>query len=359
MLKRPHIVKRFHAEFRAARKLFHPNLVRALDFGVDQGVAYLALEYVAGRSLFEMMREKLRLSEAEAAPIYRQTAQGLLVAHQLNIVHRDIKPANILIAEDGVVKVSDLGLAKDLLSDEALTRSGASLGTLQYMAPEQFMNARRADHRSDIYSLGVTFYHVLTGRLPFTGGQLTMLQKKLKNDVVPPRDIMPNLSAAMNQLLMQSLRADPDDRPATVSDVLSRLDSTDRASSSAIIALKADSALTPDNRRADDRFAADLSGSCSILMGPSREAYRGQVIDISAGGAHLRVPRRFEVGSIVIVDIADEQIDEPISFMIRVAWIRPADGDWRIGGRFHRRLPPSELQRLLHRELQTVVLHES
>ena len=363
MLDRSHVVKRFRAEFRAARKLFHPHLVRALDFGTEQGLAYLVLEYVAGQSLFELVRDKLRLPEADAVRLIRQTALGLQIAHQNNLIHRDIKPANILITLEGNAKLSDLGLAKDLLSEESITRSGASLGTLHYMAPEQFMNARKADARADLYSLGVTLYHVLTGRLPFSGGQLTMLQKKLANQYAPPKEFVPSLSPGVNQLLIQVLRADPDERPATCGEFLSQLETAGDKATSTILSIHLPplaAAISSDNRRAEDRFATSLQSSCAMLMDPRKESWKGQLIDISAGGAHLLVHRRFEIGSLIAVDVEDDQLEEPLSFMLRVTWVRPGNdaGNWRVGGRFHRRMPPSELQRLLHRELQTVILQE-
>jgi serine/threonine protein kinase len=364
MLERKHVVRRFHSEFRAARKLIHPHLVRALDFGMDQGLPYLALEYIAGQSLFEMMRAKLRLPEVEAVRLIRQTAEGLRIAHQMNVIHRDIKPANILITAEGNAKLSDLGLAKDLLAAESITRSGASLGTLHYMAPEQFLNARKADARADLYSLAVTLYHVLTGRLPFSGGQMTMLQKKKTNQFVPPRAIVPALSIAVNRLIVQAMRANPDERPPTCGDFLSQLDVVDSplpATMPSIDLAPVASAPNADNRRVENRFPTSLRGSCTVLMSTQKETWKGQVVDISAGGANVLVDRRFEIGSLVAVDVDDEQLDEPLSFTLRVTWVRPGElaGSWNVGGKFHRRMPHSELQRLLQRELGTVLLHES
>jgi serine/threonine protein kinase len=363
MLVKRHAVQRFQSEFRAARKLLHPNLVRAIDFGFDQGLAYLVLEYIPGRSLFEIIREKLRLPEEEAVRFIRQAAQGLQLAHRMNVIHRDIKPGNILVTLAGEAKLSDLGLAKDLLARESITRSGASLGTLHYMAPEQFMNARKADARADIYSLGVTLYHVLTGRLPFTGGQLTMLQKKLANQFVPPRDFVPSLSNGINRLVVQCLQPKADDRPTTCGEFLERLE-TSHGKAETLPSFQ----LPPvgvsglnDNRRAEDRIPTELKSSCSMPMNPRKETWRGKVVDISPGGAHLLVERRFEVGSLLAVDVDDEQLPEPLGFLLCVTWVRQGDtpGSWHVGGRFPRRMPSSEMQRLIQRELMTVMLRES
>jgi serine/threonine protein kinase len=257
---------------------------------------------------------------------------------------------------------------------ESITRSGARLGTLHYMAPEQFVNARRVDARADLYSLGVTLYHVLTGRLPFSGGQLTMLQKKLTNKFIPPRDLVPALSNGVNRLIAQCLQPKPDERPATCGEFLRQLETSGAKAVSTMLSIHlppvgiGDGApdRDPDDRRADDRRAEDrypteLKSSCSLLMTPHKESWPGKVVDVSPGGAHLLVSRRFEVGSLIEVDVDDERLAEPLSFMLSITWVRPGDasGQWRVGGRFHRRLPPSELQRLLQHELFTVMLRES
>jgi serine/threonine protein kinase len=364
MLVKRHAVQRFQSEFRAARKLLHPNLVRGLDFGFDQGLAYLVLEYIPGRSLFELIRENLRLPEEEVVRFIRQTAQGLQLAHRMNVIHRDIKPGNILVTLAGEAKLSDLGLAKDLLARESITRSGASLGTLHYMAPEQFMNARKADARADIYSLGVTLYHALTGRLPFTGGQLTMLKKKLANQFVPPRDFVPSLSNGINRLIVQCLQPKADDRPTTCGEFLELLETSRGKVAETLPSFQlppvAVSSLH-ENRRAEDRIPTELKSSCSMPMNPRKETWRGKVVDISPGGAHLLVQRRFEIGSLLAVDVDDEQLAEPLGFMLSVTWVRQdeAPGTWHVGGRFPRRMPPSEMQRLFQRELLTVMLRES
>lgn len=359
LIEKRHILKRFHTEFRSSRKLFHPHLVRALDFGMDQGMAYLVLEYINGPSLAELLQQKTRYQEAEAVRIILQVASGLQVAHQMQIVHRDIKPGNILIDGDGNAKLSDLGLAKDLLAEEELTRTGASLGTLAYMAPEQFQNARQADPRSDIYSLGITLYHMVTGRLPFSGGQMTMLQKKLANQYVPPRDLAPELSSGINLAIRQFMHPLPDNRPATCGEFIRLLESTTQRLEPTQVCLTLPSMV--DNRRIDERFPTSLQSSCSPLLGTKKDSWKGEVLDLSHGGAQILVTRRFETGMVLSVEVEDSHMDDPATFLLRICWVKPGKqpGQWLIGGKFHRRFRPSELQRLLHRELHTVVLHES
>src|SRR5262249_47500521 len=141
------LVKRFEQEFRAARQLDHPNIVRALDFGEHASMPYLVMEFVEGESLGQRLERDGPLPENDAIRVIAQVAQGLHRAHKQNLVHRDVKPDNILITTDGVAKLADLGLVKETETDLNLTRTGRGLGTPHFMAPEQFRNAKNADVR--------------------------------------------------------------------------------------------------------------------------------------------------------------------------------------------------------------------
>ena len=163
----PVMLKRFEQEFRTASSVEHPNLVRALDFGDDQGVPYLVMEFVEGATLSSMVDRDGPILEAEAVRLIALVAQGLHRAHKKGIVHRDVKPDNIMVTPEGQAKLTDMGLVKDLGADLNLTRTGSGLGTTHYMAPEQFRNARLADARSDIYGLAATLYAILLGDPPF------------------------------------------------------------------------------------------------------------------------------------------------------------------------------------------------
>src|SRR5262249_43927307 len=149
----------------------HPNVVRAFDVIHTRTQLYLVLEYVEGRDLGSLVKERGRLPAAEAVGYAMQAARGLAYAHRCGIVHRDVKPGNLLLPRDGVVKLSDLGLARRHAQDDAtdLTIKGISLGTPEFMSPEQAEDAGMADARSDIYSLGTTLFHLLTGELPIKG----------------------------------------------------------------------------------------------------------------------------------------------------------------------------------------------
>jgi serine/threonine protein kinase len=212
----PTLLKRFEQEFRAASRLDHPNMVRALDYGHDGSTPYLVMEFVEGESLGQKIERDGALSEARAIQIIAQVAQGLHKAHKLNLVHRDVKPDNILVRPDGVAKLADLGLVKETETDLNLTKTGRGLGTPHFMAPEQFRDAKNADARCDIYSLGATLYMMVTGELPFrSNGPLEAWMKKMQNDLTPPRQIVPTLSERIEWAILRAMSPERDDRPAS------------------------------------------------------------------------------------------------------------------------------------------------
>jgi serine/threonine protein kinase len=216
MAQNPVLLERFKQEFRAASRLDHPNIVRALDFG-DTGTApYLVMEFVEGESLGQKLEREGKMAEAEAIRLIAQVAQGLHRAHKQNLIHRDVKPDNILVRPDGVAKLADLGLVKETDTDLNLTRTGRGLGTPHFMAPEQFRNAKNADIRCDIYSLGATLYQMVTGELPFrSNGPLDAWMKKMNNDLSPPRQLVPGLSERVDWAILRAMNPQPDQRPST------------------------------------------------------------------------------------------------------------------------------------------------
>jgi serine/threonine protein kinase len=160
-------MKRFEQEYNAAKALDHPNVVKAIEFGKDCGTPFLVMEYVEGESVGQKLERVGRLDEAEAIKIIGQVAQALHKAHKVGLIHRDVKPDNILLMPDGLVKIVDLGLVKEIDADLNLTRTNRGLGTPHFMAPEQFRNAKNADALCDIYSMAASMYMMVTGALPF------------------------------------------------------------------------------------------------------------------------------------------------------------------------------------------------
>ena len=185
-------IDRFYREAKSGALLNHPNIVRTLNIGQDQrtGKHYLVLEYVDGPSIRELLDRDGPLTVGDAAHVVMDVARALEHAHSRNVIHRDIKPDNILTTRSGVAKLADLGLAKRMDEPSHLTSTQQSFGTTHYMPYEQALNARKVDGRSDIYALGATFYHLVTGVVPFTGNDhLEVIEKKSRGEFVPASEV--------------------------------------------------------------------------------------------------------------------------------------------------------------------------
>ena len=209
------LLKRFEMEFRAASVLDHPNIVKALDYN-GHGTPFLVMEFVDGESLGQRVERDGAIPEREAIRIIAQVCDGLHKAHKQSLIHRDVKPDNILLTQTGVAKLTDMGLVKDVDAELNLTRTGRGLGTPHFMSPEQFRNAKNADVRCDVYSLGATLYMMVTGEIPFAKtNPLDCWMKKVKNDFPAPRKVNPALSERIDWAVRRAMSADPTQRPAT------------------------------------------------------------------------------------------------------------------------------------------------
>lgn len=221
-------VKRFQREVQAAAKLSNPNIVQTHDAGVQRGIWYLVMEFVDGSDLSAIVRKSGPLSVRQAADYILQTARGLAFAHSKGVVHRDIKPANLLLDNEGVIKILDMGLARIDGSDNAdhqLTNSGIVMGTVDYMAPEQANDTRRADARSDVYSLGCTLYRLLTGESVY-GGE-TVIQKIMAhlNEPIPMlTKKRPDVTRDLDRIFQKMMAKKPEDRFQQASEVVAALD---------------------------------------------------------------------------------------------------------------------------------------
>jgi eukaryotic-like serine/threonine-protein kinase len=208
----PAFVDRFRREARAAAGLAHPNIVAVYDWGAVDGVYYMVMEYVRGPSVRHLLNEQGRMEPAQAAEILRQTLLALGHAHHEGFVHRDMKPENLLVTREGVVKVADFGLAR-AYADGRVTQAGAVTGTVQYLAPEQ-IRGEPADPRSDLYSLGIVAYELLTGKLPFTGETaMAIAYKHLSDRVPPPSSILPDLPDELDGFVAAATDRDRELRP--------------------------------------------------------------------------------------------------------------------------------------------------
>ncbi len=208
----PGLVERFLLEARAAAKLDHENIVGVLNTGFEQGRHFIVMQYVQGETLAQRLEREGKMPARALLEIAVRVGRGLAAAHKRGIIHRDIKPSNIMISTDGAVKVADFGLAKDLGSDAGLSRPGTVMGSPYYMSPEQ-AEGLRLDQRTDIYSLGVTLYHCLSGRRPFTAETpLGVLVKHIKDPPVPLRSLSPEVPKEVADVVEKMMSKLPEDR---------------------------------------------------------------------------------------------------------------------------------------------------
>jgi len=205
--KREDVLRRFRREAQAAGRLSHPNILTIYDVGEDNGLPFIAMELLSGKTLEKHLEEKGRLSIEEAKGILAQACNGLEFAHSHGVVHRDIKPSNIFLMDSGQVKVMDFGIA--ILPDSEATDTSHILGSPSYIAPE-YVRGDTVDHRADIFSLGVVLYQILTGEKPFRGENMAaILQKIVAEDPVPPSQLRPSLPGGCDIVSLKALQKDP------------------------------------------------------------------------------------------------------------------------------------------------------
>lgn len=202
-------IRRFETEAQSAARLTHANIVSIFDVGVDNGIYYIVMELIQGKTLKEIIvEEKGPLPWKWSINVAIQIASALDMAHKNNIIHRDIKPHNIIITEDGVAKVTDFGIAK-AVSNSTITAFGTTIGSVHYFSPEHARGGY-TDAKSDIYSLGVVMYEMLTGRVPFDADTpVSVALKHMQEEPVEPKEINPNIPESINKIIMKALKKDP------------------------------------------------------------------------------------------------------------------------------------------------------
>ena len=212
-------VKRFNSEAQSAASLSHPNIVSIYDVGNEDGIYYIVMELVRGKTLKQIITEEGALPWKWSVNIAMQIASALETAHKNNIVHRDIKPHNIIITEDGVAKVTDFGIAK-AVSNSTITAFGTTIGSVHYFSPEQAKGGY-TDAKSDIYSLGVVMYEMLTGKVPFDSDtSVSVALKHMQEPPVPPMQINENIPKAVNDIILKAMEKEPMARYQTATEML-------------------------------------------------------------------------------------------------------------------------------------------
>jgi len=256
-------VERFYKEGRAAAKLNHPNIVQAYDVGEAGGYHYFVMEYVEGHTLYDELAKGKVFSEAEALKIIIQIARALEHAHSKGLIHRDVKPKNIMITKNGVAKLADMGLARVAADVQtAQAEAGRAFGTPYYISPEQIRGELDIDFRADIYSLGATLYHLVTGRVPFDAPTpVAVMQKHLKEPLIPPDHINTQLSAGLGEVVEVMMAKDRRDRYASTSDLILDLE-----------AVAAGEPPLQARKHIDEAMLTELSRKAETSTGTTKQA---------------------------------------------------------------------------------------
>jgi eukaryotic-like serine/threonine-protein kinase len=208
----PSFVERFRREAQAAARLNHPNIVNVYDTGVDGDTNYIVMEYVEGRTLAEYLARGGTLASRKAAEIAEKVAEALAAAHAQGVIHRDIKPANIMVTRDGRVKVMDFGIARLVAGPDTVEQTAAVLGTAAYLSPEQ-AQGQTVDARSDLYSLGIVLYEMVTGKPPFTGDSaMAVAYKHVQETPLPPSSLNADVPPRLDAVVMRALAKNPANR---------------------------------------------------------------------------------------------------------------------------------------------------
>ncbi len=217
-------VERFNKEAMSAMKLDHPNIVKCYDIGVEGDINFIAMEFVEGQSVGDLIKEKRALKIEESLRIIKEAATGLGAAHEKGIVHRDIKPDNILIASDDRIMVADFGLARDTEASGSFSNTGEIVGTPYYISPEQ-IDCLEVDQRADIYSLGATIYHLITGKHPYQGETpMEVLLKHMNEKLVPPVDRNPLIPHSVSRLIERMMEKNREFRYGTISELIADIE---------------------------------------------------------------------------------------------------------------------------------------
>ncbi|MBN2711586.1 MAG: serine/threonine protein kinase [Planctomycetes bacterium] len=290
-------VDRFVREARAAARLKHHNIVGVMNVGQERGLNFIVMDFVDGESLQDVLDRKQAMAPESAIDVIIQACNALELARENNIVHRDIKPDNVMIDQKGVVKLADLGLAKQTEDELSVTQSGMAMGTPHYMSPEQANDARSADHRSDIYSLGCMFYRMVAGRVPFDDQSIyKILTKHMQDDIPDVRSINPSVPENIAGIIKKCMAKDPADRYQKASELIDDLNRA-RTGQNTVA-----SQLMPHKSMAVDARPGTMK-KVSSIQGKGRKSSRrmratGQKIETKRNNA---IPLVAGIGAIILI----------------------------------------------------------
>jgi eukaryotic-like serine/threonine-protein kinase len=318
-------VERFRREASAAAGLQHPNVVQVFDRGEWDGTYYIAMEFLHGRNLKQVVRDHGALDPTLAADLVLQILKAARFAHRRGIVHRDIKPHNVIVDDEGRAKVTDFGIARAGASD--MTETGSIMGTAQYLSPEQAQGLP-VDARSDLYAIGVVLYELLTGRPPFDAeSPVTIALKQVSETPLPPRELNPAVPPAIEAVTMRALRKDPAERFQDADEMIAALESALAGGYVESVAEDPVEALEEADRRNWRRIAiialvllalAALAIGAWLLLTPEKTRVPDVVGERSGTAAQILQNRGFEVD---VVPIQSDTVEED-----RVAGQRPEPG---------------------------------
>jgi serine/threonine-protein kinase len=269
----PQFIERFYAEGRAAAQLNHPNIVQAFDVGRAGDLYYFIMEYVDGRTVYDDIVKHKRFSEAEALDIIIQIAEALEHAHAKGLIHRDVKPKNVMMTREGVAKLADMGLARAITDKEAAeAEAGKAFGTPYYISPEQIRGEKDIGPPADIYSLGATLYHMVTGTVPFDGkNPSAVMHKHLKAELVAPDHVNPKLGAGISEVIEMMMAKHQARRYRNCADLLLDLRKVRKGESPTIAhkdVLPSDTLATLAAAEAQATATSDIPVDASSAAGP-------------------------------------------------------------------------------------------
>ncbi|UCC31538.1 MAG: serine/threonine protein kinase [Phycisphaerales bacterium] len=226
----PEFVERFYREGRAAARLNHANIVQAYDVGESGGYHYFVMEFIDGKTVYDVVNDGRPMEESEALGLILQAAKALEHAHAQDLIHRDVKPKNLMLTKAGDVKLADMGLAREVGDYATATaEAGRAYGTPYYISPEQIRGEITIDARADIYGLGATFYHIATGKVPFDGTSPSeVMHKHLKDPLVPADHVNHSLSSGIGEIIEVMMAKSPDDRYPSMSELIDDMEAVTR-----------------------------------------------------------------------------------------------------------------------------------